>query len=231
MGVVGCRCDQETSKVQLLLKESLDQLTSNSIAILDLTGRSLGDTGAVVLGDALKGNSSLRSLCLRWNSIQDRGASALALALKGSQLNSFDVFCNSFGNSGVRHLVRALEANRWLYQLDLGWNSVGDDGAAALADFLTRNVTLSDLGLEQNVIAERGARYLAEALQHNVSLEKLRLNGNPLGEVGLQALKMVRPDVDMLTERSGVPEKPNKASDSERAFRLSLGLTRQTCGG
>jgi len=50
-------------------------------------------------------------------------------------------------------------------------------------------------------------------------------------QVGLQALKMVRPDVDMLTERSGVPEKPNKASDSERAFRLSLGLTRVTYGG
>ncbi|CAK9071822.1 unnamed protein product, partial [Durusdinium trenchii] len=64
----------------------------------DLTGHSLGDTGAIVLADALKGNSSLRTLCLRWNSIQERGASALALALQGTRLNSLDTYCNSFGN-------------------------------------------------------------------------------------------------------------------------------------
>lgn len=206
-----------------LLKESLTPLASDSIAILDLTGQSLGNTGAVVLADALRGNSSLRSLCLRWNSIQESGASALALALKDSQLRSLDAFCNSFGNSGVLHLARALEGHPYLTDLDLGWNSVGDEGAAALADFLTKNVTLCDLGLEQNLIKEKGAKMLAEALQQS-NLLKLRLNGNPLGEAGVQAFEMVRPDVDMFNSARSHGKEIPKTDESEKAFRLSLGF-------
>ncbi|CAJ1455787.1 unnamed protein product [Effrenium voratum] len=219
----GCeRCSmtkhQDIAKAQLL-KPALRQLAAN-VAHLDLTGQSLGDTGALLLADAMKGNSSLRILSLRWNGIKERGAAAIAAALQVSHVRCLDLYCNSFGDSGATHVAQAANSCNSLRELDLGWNSVCDPGAAAIATCLMQNQTLLELGLEQNAIGENGAKALAAALQQNHSLIKLRLRGNPL-QGGFELKASGRLDLtERSTARASLSSEP-EAEGSAQATRPS----------
>ncbi|CAJ1455788.1 unnamed protein product [Effrenium voratum] len=222
----GCeRCSmtkhQDIAKAQLL-KSRLGSCTLPRVLreLEDLTGQSLGDTGALLLADAMKGNSSLRILSLRWNGIKERGAAAIAAALQVSHVRCLDLYCNSFGDSGATHVAQAANSCNSLRELDLGWNSVCDPGAAAIATCLMQNQTLLELGLEQNAIGENGAKALAAALQQNHSLIKLRLRGNPL-QGGFELKASGRLDLtERSTARASLSSEP-EAEGSAQATRPS----------
>jgi len=88
---------------------------------LDLRGNGIRETGLVALSAFLQDNTTLRRLCLEWNSagLFERGLSAL---------------------------VEALEGNTSVATLDLRNNKIGPEGGAALASMLCRNEGLTALG-------------------------------------------------------------------------------------
>ncbi|XP_044178511.1 protein NLRC3-like isoform X2 [Acropora millepora] len=162
---------------------------NTSLTSLDLRYNSIGDEGASSLSEALRVNTSLTSLDLRYNSIDDEGASSLSEALRvNTSLTSLDLGKNSIHAEGAHSLSEALKVNTSLTSLDLGVNSIGAEGANFLSEALRVNTSLTSLVLSINSIHADGAHSLSEALKVNTSLTSLDLGVNSLGAEGANFL-------------------------------------------
>ena len=138
---------------------------------------------------ALRVNTSLSSLCLHDNSIDDKRASSLSEALRvNTSLTSLDLFRNSIGDEGASFLSEALRVHTSLTSLDLGENSIGAEGASSLSEALRVNTSLTSLHLSANSIGAEGASSLSEALRVNTSLTFLDLGENSIGAEGASSL-------------------------------------------
>ena len=138
---------------------------------------------------ALRVNTSLTSLCLWDNSIDDKGASSLSEALRvNTSLTSLDLGRNSIGVEGASSLSEALRVNTSLTSLHLSDNSIGDEGASSLSEALRVNTSLTSLDLGQNFIGAEGVSSLSEALRVNTSLTSLHLSDNSIGNEGASSL-------------------------------------------
>ncbi|KAF9176809.1 hypothetical protein BGZ51_009621 [Haplosporangium sp. Z 767] len=157
---------------------------SFEIVAISIGGKEFG-----ILAEALKANSTLTTLNLKWDSIGDNGAQALSEALKAnSTLTILSLERNSIESNGAQALSEALKANSTLTTLDLGCNSIGDNGAQALSEALRTNSTLTTLSLDRNSIGDNGVQALSEALKANSILTALDLQYNSIGDNGAQAL-------------------------------------------
>ena len=162
---------------------------NTSLTSLDLSRNSIDDEGANSLCQALKVNTSLTSLSLGLNSIGDEGAHSLSEALRvNTSLTSLVLVKNVIRDGGANFLSEALKVNTSLTSLDLFGNFIGDEGAASLSEALRVNTSLALLGLSSNQIKEKGANSLSEALRVNTSLTSLSLSGISIGEEGANSL-------------------------------------------
>jgi Ran GTPase-activating protein (RanGAP) involved in mRNA processing and transport len=104
--------------------------TNSTLATLELRGNKIEDDGAKALSEPLKTNSTLATLDLGYNSIRENGAQALSETLKtNSTLATLDLNSNLIGSDGAQALSEALKTNSTLATLDVGYNKIGDDGA------------------------------------------------------------------------------------------------------
>jgi hypothetical protein len=116
---------------------------------------------------------------LHLNDIGDEGASALADALKvNTSVKTINLGCNRIGNEGAAALADALKENMSLTTIDLASNGIGDQGASVLADALTVNTSVTSINLDSNTIGNQGATALADALQVNTSVTYMDLDEN-----------------------------------------------------
>ena len=94
------------------IKASVIALCCDYCFRIDLDNRSIGDAGAVALGQALHHNSTLEWLDLSNNRISDAGAVALAQALHhNSTLKELNLSGNDIDEEGTHQLVQALTVN------------------------------------------------------------------------------------------------------------------------
>jgi hypothetical protein len=120
---------------------------------LSLWGNEITSTGALILADALRNNTTVEQLYLSNNYIADIGVNSLTEVLSNH--------------------------NSTLKILDLGTNGITDVGAQYLAEMLKCNATLTVLALSGNKISDRGMQFLAHALAYyNTSLEELYMLGS-----------------------------------------------------
>ena len=172
-----------------------------------LSNCDTGPVGAQHLAQALRVNTSAKTLNLSDNLLGDEGAKALAEMLGGNGAESSGTVnttlehvylsdCN-IGPVGAQHLAQALCVNTSVKTLDLSRNPLGDDEAKALAEMLggngaessgTVNTTLEYVDLSHCNIGPVGAQHLAQALCVNTSVKTLKLSVNPLGDDGAKAL-------------------------------------------
>lgn len=118
---------------------------------LILEGNHIGPEGATAIATALKTNSTLTTLKLGWERIQDEGVFSIASALQSNAvLTTLSLISNEIGNGGAMAIARALETNVTLTTLDLSYNDIGFQGAEAIATALQSNVTLASLDLGHN---------------------------------------------------------------------------------
>ena len=162
---------------------------NTSLTSLDLRDNSIDDEGASSLSEALRVNTSLTSLYLSHNYFEHEGARSLSEALRvNTSLTSLDLSVNSIGAEGASSLSEALRVNTSLTSLDLSVNSIGDEGASSLSEALRMNTCLTSLHLSVNSIGDEGASSLSEALRMNTCLTSLHLSVNSIGDEGASSL-------------------------------------------
>ena len=172
----------------------------------------IGDVGARALGNALRGNTALRTLGLERCGIGDVGAAGLAASLvapsastaratvsasggmataairgTGSLVRALHLEGNRIGPTGAAAFANALHTSR-IEKLALALNPIGPQGAQHLARALKQNSHLRELDLADCGIGDDGAEALGIMLRSNTVLRKLKLQGNRIGSRGAEAI-------------------------------------------
>jgi len=112
---------------------------------LDVRGNDINLQGAIAMANGIKGNRSLRSLNLKWNSIgkQVNGIEAICVALKGNMtIKNVDLRNNHIDKEGAKHIAEVFRNNTTITHIDLAWNNFGKEGGLAILDGLKRNQSL-----------------------------------------------------------------------------------------
>ena len=162
---------------------------NSTIHTLYLYSNDIDESGAVSLSQTLHHNSTLSELQLGNNRIGDKGAIALSQTLHhNSTLSELQLGNNRIGDKGAIALSESLYQNSTLKFIGLSWNGIGDIGAIALAQSLHQNSTLQILNLSQNSIGDEGAIALAQSLHQNSTLQILNLSGNSISGEGAVSL-------------------------------------------
>ncbi|XP_063240294.1 leucine-rich repeat-containing protein 45-like isoform X2 [Bacillus rossius redtenbacheri] len=126
---------------------------NNSVDTLILKGNNIQAENVSCLGTLLKNNSTVKMLCLEWNSL-------------GLHPVFFSVFCDG------------LALNRTLEHLDLRNNELKPNVAEDLSRALARNRSLRYLDIRWNRICTVGGSLMLDAMKCNHSIIKLKLQGN-----------------------------------------------------
>lgn len=193
------------------------------LAVLNLVGNKISDTGAIAIAHALYDNTVIRSLDMRSNhDIQCTGWTSLSKAVfqnntiqffstipvykikqNDSTCTSVQLVGSSFrsggsGNTEAFILGRLLQDNSTLDTLNLWWNNIKEIGL--LGNALTENKTLTYIRFSGNEITDDGVHYISKGLKYNSSLKYLYLNQNKMGNVGASALASALENNRYLTE-------------------------------
>ncbi|CAE7197679.1 NLRC3 [Symbiodinium natans] len=160
-----------------------------AITCIDLSGDSMGDSGAEALADALRQNSAITHIDLRGNSIGDSGAKALAEALKqNSTVTYINLRDSSIGDTGCKALADALtHATIRITAILLDMNCIGDDGAKARACQTLRTANATTWLQTGTLLLELCNQALAAASAHNTTITMISLGYNRIGAAGIQA--------------------------------------------
>ena len=139
----------------------------SSLHSLNLYDCAVSSAGSAVLSSALNG-TTVSTLGLGGNRLDDEAASYLADALATSSVAVLGLYGNDIGDDGARHLAAALPKAKLLHALYLGNNRrLGDAGIAALAAALASAPHLRTLTLEGGRVGDLAACALARALLHH----------------------------------------------------------------
>ena len=142
---------QIDSNFESLLERLIDD--DFHVTGIDLSGRRIGNRGAIRMADALADNTQVRQLWLRG--------------------------CN-IGSDGARALASCLEQNMSIVDIFLANNAIGDVGLFAISDSLAlHNSTLISLELDNNDIGEDGLEAFLHALETNTSMLVASFERNP----------------------------------------------------
>jgi Ran GTPase-activating protein (RanGAP) involved in mRNA processing and transport len=123
-------------------------IKDKTLTRLDVSGKSLGSGGALVVAEYLRDNGALLVLSLKDNSLCAAGTKALGEGLKGNRtITELDLADNAMGKvSGA-------------------WNAKSDmSGVIALANVIRDMRALSVIGVSSNGLGRTGALSLCNAL-------------------------------------------------------------------
>ncbi|OWF44753.1 leucine-rich repeat-containing protein 74A-like isoform X2 [Mizuhopecten yessoensis] len=123
---------------------------------IDLTNYGLGPKGVMAVSVALVVNSTVTSLVLKGNCID---------------------------NAGVLYIQQMMTENMSITDLDLSENSLGTYGAKVMGLMLRENKVVRYLNLSGNQFTDQDAIYLTKQIQDHSSLEHVDLSHNEFGDV------------------------------------------------
>ena len=155
--------------------------STGKVESLILRSNELNDATALSLSNALRHNTTLKSLSLCSNRvITNAGWVALSTSLCGIMLEKLDISYNSIGDIEINALTNALENNFSLRELSLSGNLIGDIGVTAISTVLRHpNSTLEKLDISVNSISDIGMNSITNALVNNCRLKELSVCQNP----------------------------------------------------
>jgi len=127
-------------------------LVSNcSITDLNLENNRIGDDGVRFLCEALRCNVCLEKFNLESNEFGDTGAGYISWLLNGHNisLSTIRIGFNDIGERGVESLVKALENNTFVRELDLGERAYPDDLMVKYWKRIKRNREIAEFSKAQ----------------------------------------------------------------------------------
>ena len=139
------RTESETALAALL-----SQYTGDIVLRPFSNPQLITDAGAIILGHALMGNTTVHRLHLQYNGVGDEGARALADALRGnSTLIALDLQSNGISDVGARALADALRGNSTLRGLYLKSAQISDECAHEIFDMMISDTTIRFISIRQ----------------------------------------------------------------------------------
>ncbi|KAG0179884.1 hypothetical protein DFQ28_002070 [Apophysomyces sp. BC1034] len=140
--------------------------------------------GVQYIAQALRRNTSLRSLSMRDCKIDEKGCGFVGEALKYNQnLEALDISLNTLNyptTEGMMTVRQALYVNRSLKELSLAATGLGSEAAIALAECIPENKSLVRLDLSKNTNLDlAGLLALSASIKINYTLTFLDVNIPP----------------------------------------------------
>ena len=140
--------------------------------------KSIGDTGASLISEAVRDTATLKTLILYECGITSRGAEDLSRALaQNSSLEKLDIGKNNLGDEGISHVAEALKQNTQLKELWIGLCGMTDKGAASLASALSVNNFLNVLRIDgrKGPLTEYGLTTITQSVTNNTEFKILAI--------------------------------------------------------
>ena len=157
---------------------------------LHLGSTSIDTEGFVALPAMLLSNTSLKSLCVSNNNLDDNDIMLLSQALtqnKHVPLESLIMSFNQITCQGVECLMNAIWGSTTLREIKLDNNRIQDRGAQLCAVVLT-SIALETMELSFNKVTTTGIKALMKNLSENSSLQTLGLSGIPIDQNASKAV-------------------------------------------
>jgi len=167
-------------------------LRSINLEEFGIASVGVGEDGFLKLTSFIKDNSSIKTLCIGGDTINDTAADSLSHAVKGHPTLEALVLVKS-GLNDANILGKVLEGCSGLNELRLvglvGHEKLGLESIALVADFIRCNHPMKVMHLQKSKISDNDTVLLASALKQNTNLIRLNLqNNNDITEEGNKKL-------------------------------------------
>lgn len=196
--------------LQVLVEEAL-LLSSCRLHVLNLANNNLDSHSANALATLIRGNASIQTLLLGYNSLRPKTIKTIAKSLCESTmtvLKHLDLTQNKLEDRGAHAIATVLDphtAGRCrLETLNLCNNKIYYKGAYHLADAFVKhgNTTLKVLDLSNNFIEAEGAQAFGVVLRFSYTLLELNLSRNNIGSAGVELIAQgLRDNADSKLQR------------------------------
>ena len=166
---------------------------------LYIRGSSIGNEGSTMLGDALRNNSTLRSLSLTSSLITMAGAADLGKGLSANNtLERLTLGHNALRSEGLSRLVESLVDHPSLLSVNVMSNGIQGENQSGMWDGLAAT-RLKELDLQDNELTDSALREFAQSLFDQCPFKYINLCGNPSTSRGVQFLRRILPqDTELL---------------------------------
>eukprot|EP00977_Amphora_coffeiformis_P014716 scaffold4201_cov178-Amphora_coffeaeformis.AAC.11 len=161
-----------------------------SVQRLYLSCAGFDDTGFIAIPGMLLTNTSLTSLCLNNNKINDQGMTLLSQALsqnKNIPLESLELSFNEITDQGLEYLMNSVWGSTTLKKLKVDNNRIQDRGAQLCAVVLT-SISLEVLDISYNRVTTIGIRAVMKNISENESLKSFAMCGVPIDQNSSKAI-------------------------------------------
>ncbi|NXG19783.1 DRC5 protein, partial [Grallaria varia] len=156
--------------------QALGKLISHSrLEILDLCNNQICHLGAQALAQALAEKSTLTSLNLRLNCVEDKGGEAIGHALlTNTTLKSIHLGSNNLSEPTATVFSQVLAQNTTLRSIDFSCNHLGLNGGKRLLEGLADNKTLTEFDLRQTEVDQEADYLIHEIVWANREAVRLQ---------------------------------------------------------
>ncbi len=157
---------------------------------LDISGNSIGEAAAGVIGRTIGRAKVLRSLRLFYCRLKKAGTVALLKPMQGCPLESLSMNHNNAGDQGAKVVSDCLGSKCKI--LDMVLEEITQQGAKELAKALRRASEIVSLNLTSNLmIGPEGAVAVCDSLQSWRAMQELNLGDCRIGDAGAAAVARV----------------------------------------
>lgn len=181
---------------QLFLKFNSNNISTNKLNSIDLSGNYLTDKGVIDLIKGLQRNNSLSKLILDDNRITDFGLNALSDCFDlNNKLVTLSLNKNCIGSKGLLSLSQTLKIKSNVKYLYLGENEITLIGVKYLTSYTDSNKSLLELSLENNNLGiERNGKNADSCINSNNINKNNNTNHTKKSSISANSVNLFSPN-------------------------------------